>query len=376
MSVRRDPITGHWRYRKRLCLPNGRRVRISGTPATNTKAAAQAAEAQHVARVLSPGALPPPPPADGPEVPTIREYAKHYLELRTDLKPTDRAGVRQILDAHLLDWFGDHRLGEIRQDEVDALKAALLASGRSKKTVNNVTSVLSRLLRYAARSRIIPAPQIAFHVKLQAGKVAAVPVADVEALLETCTDPRYTAAILLAAECGLRVGELRALQWGDLDELHREVLVQRAFDSRGNLVETKGYAAAAVPATPRTWAALEALPRRSTWCIGRKTDGRPLSYWAVRDAIVTLYDRAGLCRPEQPWHGLRHRYLSSLADAGVPPHVMQSLGRHKAFATTLRYLDTTRDAKRSAVARAFSSPKNGQGVGKTAERADTKPRKR
>jgi len=50
MAVR--PDNGQWRYRKVVKLPDGRKVRISGTPAFNTRVAAEEAERAHVLRVL------------------------------------------------------------------------------------------------------------------------------------------------------------------------------------------------------------------------------------------------------------------------------------------------------------------------------------
>jgi len=43
MPVRRDP-DGEWRYRKIVKTPSGKKVRISGTPAVNTKVSADEVE--------------------------------------------------------------------------------------------------------------------------------------------------------------------------------------------------------------------------------------------------------------------------------------------------------------------------------------------
>jgi len=42
-----------WRYRKVVQLPSGRKQRISGTPAINTRAAAESAERLHIEWILS-----------------------------------------------------------------------------------------------------------------------------------------------------------------------------------------------------------------------------------------------------------------------------------------------------------------------------------
>jgi len=73
MPVRR--IGNQWRYRKWVGLRDGRRVRISGTPAINTKQAAEAAERAHIEHLWS------PPASEKKEVvaPRFEEFAEQSL---------------------------------------------------------------------------------------------------------------------------------------------------------------------------------------------------------------------------------------------------------------------------------------------------------
>jgi hypothetical protein len=68
MSVYRDRDkrlkAPQWRYRARITLASGERVRVRGTPSLNTKEAARDAERAHIHRVLH--APPPPPPEPKP----------------------------------------------------------------------------------------------------------------------------------------------------------------------------------------------------------------------------------------------------------------------------------------------------------------------
>ena len=365
MPARRKP-SGKWFYRKWVTLPDGQRKRISGTPETNTKKAAEAAERRHVHRLMHPELAVAEKPIA--EAPTFDDYADTYVANKVG-KPNDIEATKQILSAYLRDWFGPMTLDLIRQADIDAFKVAMLKT-RRPKTVNNITSVLARILRYAARNQVIAPVSLEFAISTQEAEVRAVPVEDVEKLLAACSDTRYRAAILLAFEAGLRIGEIRGLQWGDVNELHRELSVVRAFDRFGNLGDTKGRRKRVVPMTDRLWSELDALPRRSEWCVTRLRDGDPLSYWATRDAIVELYDTAGVDRPSQPWHCIRHSFGTELADANVPPHVIQELMGHESFATTLRYIDTKREAKRAAVSKTF-----GHHMGTSRAEEKAKPRK-
>jgi integrase len=59
--------------------------------------------------------------------------------------------------------------------------------------------------------------------------IVAVPIAEVGKLIASATDERYQVAVLLASEAGLRIGEIRGLQWVDIK--HGQLAVRRAIGS-------------------------------------------------------------------------------------------------------------------------------------------------
>src|SRR6185503_9574690 len=67
----------HWRYRKWVGLPDGRRIRIAGTPPINTKQAAEAAERAHIERLWN---LKQPEKKEVP-VPKFREFVEQFLSV-------------------------------------------------------------------------------------------------------------------------------------------------------------------------------------------------------------------------------------------------------------------------------------------------------
>ena len=68
-----------------------------------------------------------------------------------------RADLRNILDQHLLPWFGGFRLDEINVEEVDAYAAAKRREGRIGPTyLNKTLATLRAILRDAVRYGRIP----------------------------------------------------------------------------------------------------------------------------------------------------------------------------------------------------------------------------
>ncbi len=365
MSVRRDPRTGRWYFRARATLPDGKRVRIYGTPGVSgpwhdlppTKVGAQEAERRAIATAMT-GAI---VRAEHQEVPTIRAYSTVFFDVYSaSHKPSTRRDKRQRLDAYLLPVLGDLRLDELRQHHVDALVADLLArataNGRSgRKSVNNTLGVLSALVRYAVTNRIIADPDLSFSIAAQRTELEAVDAGDVDRLVAAATDPRYRVAILLCADAGLRIGEARALPWLEVNELGREIAVAWSYDRAGALTETKGWERRTVPISDRLWSALREVDRRGPLVFARR-DGKPLGYDGARAEIHEIYLRAEVTPRRQPWHALRHTFGTELAARGAPVHVIQRLMGHKSIETTLRYMHVDRDAKRAAIARLSVSP--------------------
>lgn len=354
MPVRRDRRTGRWFFRAWVTHADGRRERIFGTPGIpgpyhdlpNTKLGAQEAERRAIAKAVTGQDV---RPAARATTPTIRAYAPTFLDVyAASHKPSSQRDKRQRLDAYILPALGDVRLDELRQEHVDRLIADQLARGLARKTVNNITAVLSSLVGYAVKNKLITDPDLQYAIKTQRTELEAVAPEDVDRLLAATPDRRYRIAILLAADAGLRIGEIRALPRLEVNELARELGVGWSYDRAGNLTETKGWERRAVPISARLWAELQASEQPGPLVFARR-DGAPIGYDAVRDAIHEIYARAGVRQPAQPWHALRHTFGTQLAARGTPINVIRELMGHKEIATTLRYLHTDRAAKRAAI---------------------------
>jgi integrase len=329
MPVRKDN-SGKWRYRVLVRLPDGRRVRISGTPAINTKQHAEIAERAHIARTLGGPAEPEK------EVPTFGEFATEFLEtyVVTNNKASEQVAKKCIIELHLRPAFGTLKLDEIERREIDHFKVRV-SNGRTPKTVNNILTVLGRILSYAVEAGLIDkAPRMRF-VRVPPQPFDFLDDAELTRLLTAGqTDPTVLAALLMGVDAGLRAGEIRALHWEDVDLVAGNVVVRRS-EYRGELQSPKGHRARVVPLTTRLKKALEAIQHDGPRVLIRP-DGRPWTVEVMRTALPVVASRAKL-RPIG-WHALRHTFCSQLAVRGVPPKAIQELAGHMSLTTTMRYL--------------------------------------
>lgn len=390
MPVRRDPRTGRWFFRSIVKLPDGEKVRIFGTPGAagaypdlpNTKAGAIEAEKRAIAETLTHKEAVTPSnviPRSDAEVPftveaeptatpkprtAIREHAKTFLETyKPESKPAAHRDRRYSLEGHLLPFLGDKAIEDLRQTDIDAFSRAEITRGVAIKTINNRLSVLSSLIKYVTGER----PRLRFKLSGKGAEIHAVDPADVERLLDACTDDRFRAVILLASEAGLRMGEVRGLQWTDIK--NGLLTVRRGLDKENNApIAPKHNKLRTVPLSPRLTAMLAKLPRTGLWVVPR-ADGGALNYYELLRAVREIYTRARVTPPPAPLHCLRHTFGTVMARR-VPLGVLQQLMGHADVQTTMRYVDVSEADKRDAIAAVFGEMSGARGSNVAANTSD------
>jgi hypothetical protein len=160
MSVRRDNKTGRWFYRKRIKLPDERRVDISGYPALNTKLEAERSERARIQQVFDEFHN---PPVEKKEVPTFDDWfnGRYMREWVAANKSGTAQEKRNAYEYRLKGAFGHLRLDEIGVAELNEFRSALIAEKLSRKTINNLLAIVSKPLKYAIDCGLIAsAPRI------------------------------------------------------------------------------------------------------------------------------------------------------------------------------------------------------------------------
>ncbi len=359
MPVKRDMRTGRWFFRTVVQFPDGRRERVFGTPGiagpyhdlAQSKVGAQAAERRAISVALAGKPIAPPPASAVEEPKMIREHATTFLDTyKPGQKPSEKREKRRVLESHLLPFFGDMTIEALKQTDVDTFARSELDRGMAVKPVNNQLAFLSTMIKYVKGER----SKLRFKLDGLVAEIRAVDPADVEKLLHpgVVEDTRYRVVILLASEAGLRVGEIRGLQWTDLKD--GRLTVRRALDKMTNeSVAPKHNKTRTVPLSPRLAASLAEVPRHGLWVIAEK-DGAFVTYDRMSEIVNEMYARAEVARPPKPLHCLRHTFGTVMARK-VPLPVLRDLMGHSAIATTMRYIDIGEDDKRNAIAAVFGS---------------------
>jgi integrase len=174
------------------------------------------------------------PPEPDP-IPTFHQYAEEWwVRYERQIAEATRANYRWRLQSHLLPYFADDRLDAITFDTVERYIAAKLAEPEplSARTINMTVTLLSAILEGAVERELIPrnpAKGKGRRVRERAPRRSYLETAaQIEALLSAAgeldsdarEDRRHVerrAMIATLTLAGLRISELCALRWRDVD---------------------------------------------------------------------------------------------------------------------------------------------------------------
>jgi integrase len=218
---------------------------------------------------------------------------------------------------------------------------------RAAKTVNNVLTVLSVLLRTAVEWDVIE--QVPCAIKLlQTSKTEAsfYDFEDFERLVKAArSDERAYLITLLGGEAGLRCGEMMALQWSDIDLAKRQLCVARS-EWKGHVTVPKGGRLRYVPLTRRLTDALKETRHLRSPRVLCDKEGQALTQKVVQVAMRRVARRANV---RSGVHILRHTFCSHLAMRGAPARAIQELAGHQDLETTQRYMHLSPAAIKAAI---------------------------
>ena len=297
---------------------------------------------------------------DESECPTLADFAPRFVEHHRAKgnKPGELALKEQVLAQHLIPAFGKLRLDAITAQRIDAYKAAKQRPARDVKapkrvrgdrprktprgldglkphTVNNHLTILRSLLRLAARwDHLAKVPE--FEMVREDVKDPEFLTFEEARRMIVAAEPEWRVFLVVAIGAGLRIGELRALRWQDIDMAQLRIRVAQNL-TRAGIDTPKSRRPRTVKIGGDVMAALRGHPRhRSSDLVFHREDGSPLSMAQVRRAVEVAAKRAELGRSIRPGL-LRHTFATHGVMGGVPLNVVQSWMGHSDIRVTMRY---------------------------------------
>ncbi len=284
---------------------------------------------------------------------------------RPYVKKSTYAIYCHLTNKYLIPRFGAETA--LKGDEVQEWVSQKLADGLSIKTMKDIALILRMIQKFGAQMGAWPSGELRVRFPRQTppeGRAPSIFTREDERLLLEQLRGRPTPrniGLWLCLTTGLRIGEICALRWADVDLLAGTVRIchtlQRVFLSDGDVRED-----ILLLGTPKSAASAREIPlggdllrvmrkagrtaRSDDYLLtGRPTPLEPRNYRAYYKRLLR---RIGL--PPYRFHALRHSFATRCIQSGCDCKTVSALLGHSSISTTLNlYVHPSLDDKRRCI---------------------------
>jgi len=252
-------------------------------------------------------------------------------------KPSVVREYERSLRLHILPKLGGAKLSKLQRRDVQRLVDELLESGADPSTIRNALKPLQVIYRRAIEDGDLAVnPCERLRLPAARGRRERIASPTEAAALITALRPDDRALWGCAFYAGLRRGELRALEWSDVDLVSGLIRVERSMTGYGEAGEPKSRAGRrGVPIVAALRDLLvehKLVTRRDSGFVFGSSATQTFTPTAVRKRALTAWRRAVL----EPigLHECRHTFASLLIAAGVNAKAITSYLGHASIQTT------------------------------------------
>ena len=279
------------------------------------------------------------------------------------VKKSTYAAYALLIQSHLLPELGEQE--EVSEEDVQSFVNQKLEAGLSQKTVRDILVVLKMILRFGAKRGYWPSRQIdiIFPTERERQDIEVLTLANQRQLMSYVKE-HFTflnLGIFICLNAGLRIGEVCALQWDDIDVasgvIHVGKTIQRIY-----LVDGQEKYTELIIDKPKTKNSIRDIPMtrdllslirplkkivRGDYYVltNSATPTEPRTY---RTYFNKLQKEIGL--PKMRFHGLRHSFATRCIESKCDYKTVSVLLGHSNISTTLNlYVHPNLEQKKKCI---------------------------
>lgn len=295
----------------------------------------------------------------------LDEWLKNYIKPSAKEKTYRR--YSQIANHHIKNSIGKYELDEISPTMIQKLVTDLLSAGNklsgeglAANSVRSVINVIQASLRQAY--------EVGYAKEYTADRVKRPKQTEREVNCFTLTEQKIIEeaalkrkkkkyiGIVVCLYTGLRIGELLALEWSDVDFVKHEIFVNKSCHDS---TDSKGIFCR-VTEKPKTKSSKRIIPfpRQLTPHLKKMraasespyvvsdSEGKPVSVRSYQKSFSDLLKREGIAH--KGFHSLRHTFATRALQCGMDVKTLSEILGHKNTEITLnRYVHSYMEHKRS-----------------------------
>ena len=291
------------------------------------------------------------------------QWLENYIRLSVKVRTYER--YRLIIENHIKDKLGSMELDALTPLVLQSFITELLQRGNkmtgkglSANTVNAVISVIQSSLKTAhllGLTKEYTADKIK-RPKLKEKPVECFSLAEQKmiehAILTGKKDKQY--GIILCLYSGLRIGELMALQWDDIDLAKGVLIVSKScHDGKGGIIidEPKTVTSRRmIPLPKQLLPILKLWKKRSDSPFVVSSNGKPVPVRSYQRSFELLLKKLNI--PHKGFHSLRHTFATRAIECGMDVKTLSEILGHKNPTVTLnRYAHSLMEHKKEMMNR-------------------------
>lgn len=293
---------------------------------------------------------------------TVRELtAEWFRSAQIRLKESTIANYRMKLEKHILPAFGGLQCCLLKAKAIYAFIEDKMKSGLSARYISDIIVLLKSIYRYASREYHIRNIMDGIILpKCQKSEPEMLSSEQQEQLKSyiTANQNLTTMGVALSLYTGIRIGELCALQWGDIDFEKRTLTVRKTIqrvqipdgNKRTKLVITAPKSSSSVREIPIPECLLGILRQFQSQsdCYVLSGKCKPVEPRTMQYRFAKLLDNADL--PSVHFHSLRHAFASGCIALGFDVKTLSEILGHSSIELTLnRYVHSSMERKRECM---------------------------
>lgn len=264
----------------------------------------------------------------------------YYEDMEHRLRENTMRTKKFIIDLKIIPYFKNTKMNEIKASDVRAWQNALMKKGYSQTYLKTVNNQLSAIFNYAVKYydlRDNPCRKAGSIGKSHAGERQFWTKQEFKQFLVTVEDkPEARMAFLLLYWTGMRIGELLALTYNDIDLEKRTISINKSYqrlDGRDIITPPKTPKSKRIVAIPPFLA--EELREYMSHLYGIMADERMFRFTKsyMEHEIIRGIKASGVKRIRL--HDLRHSHASLLVEMGFTPLAIADRLGHEKIETTL-----------------------------------------
>nr|WP_300304597.1 site-specific integrase [uncultured Anaerostipes sp.] len=308
---------------------------------------------------------------------TLDEVMQECFESRKDsLKESTYMTYVCLYERHLKPDLGSCRMTALTTDRIDAYLKEKLKSGRldhkgglSPKTVADIRSILLMALKFARKKKYPCADSgDIFYPSMHSQGIQVLSKLEQQKLEETvfAANDSLSSGILLALYSGLRIGEICALQWKDINFEEQNLLISKTIIRIRNLDSDSKRKTKVIIDRPKTDTSIRTIPLPAFLIEYLETFRKEDNTYLLTGTTHFMEPRIYLRKYKQilndarledyTFHCLRHTFATRCVENGFDVKALSEILGHANVSTTLqRYVHPSMDSKREQIERLASS---------------------